>query len=110
MARPDPFVTALRSRAGIVRLGGEGGARLTVRVELPEQWDTIAFDVPSTLPALDLKREALAQFGLPAAWPEDFVMKLRGIDVLDERASLMAGGARDGSTYLLTHRRRRPVR
>jgi hypothetical protein len=104
------FVTSIRSRPGIVRVGGEGTPRISVRVELPEQWDTIAFDAPADLPALALKREALKQFALPHAVPEEFVLKLRGFEVLDENASLAAGGARDGSTYLLTHRRRRPVR
>ena len=105
-----PFVTALRSRPGIVRVGGEGTPRISVRVELPEQWDTIAFDAPADLPTLALKRDALAEFGLAHAFLEDFILKLRGFEVLDENASLAAGGARDGSTYLLTHRRRRPVR
>ena len=104
------FVSSIRSRPGVVRLAGEGAERLSVRVELPEQWDTIAFDAPAALSALELKRQALAQFGLPQALPADFVLKLRGIEVLDENASLAAGGALDGSTYLLTHRRRRPVR
>jgi hypothetical protein len=105
-----PFVTSLRSRPGLVRVGGEGIPRLRVRVELPEQWDTIAFDAPADLPALALKRDALEQFGLAHAPPEDFVLKLRGFEVLDESVSLAGGGARDGSTYLLTNRRRRPVR
>jgi hypothetical protein len=105
-----PFVTALRSRPGRVRLGGEGGPRTTVRVELPEQWDTVAFDVRADVPVLDLKREALAQFGLGNAFPEDYVLKLRGFEVLGELASAAESGARDGSTFLLTHRRRRPVR
>lgn len=108
--RPVPFVTSLRSRPGIVRVGGDATSRISVRVELPEQWDTIAFDAPADFPALALKRDALTQFGLTTALPEDFVLKLRGFEVLDEHASLAAGGARDGSTYLLTHRRRRPVR
>ena len=40
----------------------------------------------------------------------DFVMKLRGFEVLDESAPLTVAGARDGSTFLLTYRFRRPVR
>jgi len=105
-----PFVTSLRSRPGIVRAGGDGAPRLSVRVEFPEQWDTVAFDVSADCPAGELKRVALQQFGLPEALPADFVLKLRGFEVLDEGASLAAGGALDGSTYLMTHRRRRPVR
>jgi len=109
-AAPAPFVTALRSRPGIVRVGGDGGPRLTVRVELPELWETIAFDVPAALTARELKREALAQFGLASVPPEELVLKLRGFEVTDEDCSLAAGGALDGSTYLVTYRRRRPIR
>jgi hypothetical protein len=104
-----PFVTGLRSRPGRVRLGGEGGPRITVRVELPEQWDTIAFDVRADNPVLELKREALAQFGLGDVFPADYVLKLRGFEVVHELAPVADTGARNGSTFLLTHRRRRPV-
>ena len=109
-AAPVPFVTAVRSRPGIVQLGSEGGARVTVRVTLLEQWDTVAFSVATTAPVSDLKRAALAEFRLPQAVPADFVMKLRGWDVLGESSSIAESGARDGSTFLLTYRRRRPVR
>jgi hypothetical protein len=109
LTRVVPFVTALRSRAGMVRLGGEGEPRMTVRVELPDLWDTIAFDVRADTPVLDLKRAALAQFALSEAFPADYVLKLRGFEVLGELASVADSGARDGSTFLLTHRRRRPV-
>jgi hypothetical protein len=105
-----PFVTGLRSRPGIVRIGGEGGVRIIVRVEHAERWDVIAFDVPADTPAIALKREAMARFGLKDRVPEDFVFKLRGFSLLDEQASLADGGARNGSTYILTYRYRRPVR
>ena len=105
-----PFVTSLRSRHGIVRVPGAGASRITVRVEMPERWETIAFDVPTEAPVHVLMLEALAQFGLQNALPGDFVLKLRGFDVLAEQESIAASGARDGSTYLITYRRRRPVR
>jgi hypothetical protein len=41
---------------------------------------------------------------------EDYVLKLNGWEVLDESASLAATGAVDGSIFLVTGRRRRPVR
>ena len=105
-----PFVTSLRSRHGIVRVPGAGASRITVRVEMPERWETVAFDVPTDIPVRALKLEALAQFGLQNALPADFVLKLRGFDVLAEQASVAESGARGGSTYLITYRRRRPVR
>ena len=104
------FVTELRSRPGIVRLGSEGGTRMTIRVELPEQWDTIAFDARSDTTVSALKRQALAQFGLGSEMPEEFVIKLRGFEVRDEDATLTDTGALAGSTFLLSWRRRRPVR
>ena len=41
---------------------------------------------------------------------EDFVVKLRGWEILDEAASLADAGVIDGSILLLTYRRRRAVR
>jgi hypothetical protein len=46
----------------------------------------------------------------PGEAPDAFVMKLRGFEVLDESESLTKVGAVDGSIFLLTYRRRRPVR
>ena len=105
-----PFVTSLRSRPGIVRLGDDGAARVTVRVTLPEQWDTIAFNAAANVSVSDLKLAALREFGLPRALPADFVMKLLGWEVLGESSTIAESGARDGSTFLLTYRRRRAVR
>ena len=110
LAQRVPFVTALRSRAGVVSVGSGAGPRLTVRVELPEQWDTIAFAVSASMLVVDFKRAALAAFGLPMALPADFIVKLRGFEVHGDAISIAESGARDGSTFLLTHRRRRPVR
>jgi hypothetical protein len=105
-----PFVTQLRSRRGVVRSGDEAGTRLTVRVELIEQWETIAVDVAADAPVETLKRDALAAFGLADVPASEFVVKLRGHEVRAERASVGDTTARDGSTFLLTYRRRRPVR
>lgn len=105
-----PFVTQLRSRAGIVAVPGGGEARMTVRVELPEQWDTIACDVAGDTPVRALKQAALVAFGLGGDIADDYLLKVHGAEVLGEGESVAQSGARDGSTYLLTHRRRRPVR
>jgi hypothetical protein len=83
---------------------------MNVRVQLLERWDRIAVDVAPGTPVATLKRDALGAFGLAAVPPEDFVVKLRGWDVLGEQASIAESGARDGSTFLMTYRRRRPVR
>lgn len=80
------------------------------RVQLLERWDRMAFDVPAETSVATLKRDALSAFGLVSAEPADYVVKLRGWDVLGEQGSLAESGARDGSTYLVTLRRRRAVR
>jgi hypothetical protein len=94
----------------MVRVGREDGPRIIIRVELPEQWDTVAFDTAANAPVSELKHEALAQFGLGREMPEEFVLKLLGFEVRGEDATVADSGARDGSTFLLTWRRRRPVR
>ena len=42
--------------------------------------------------------------------PEEYVVRLRGFEILDENASLVAAGIQDGSILLLVYRRRQPVR
>ena len=105
-----PFVSNIRSRPGIVRLGAPGEPVATIRVQLAEAWDTLRFDVPLTEPVIALKVRALELLAPGADFHEDYVLKLRGFEVLDENASVAASGATNGSIFLLTHRRRRPVR
>lgn len=83
---------------------------MKLRVQLLERWDRMPFDVSPDLPVAALKRDALTAFGVNAATAPDYVVKLRGWDVLGEQGTVADSGARDGSTYLLTLRRRRPVR
>ncbi|MFN2567048.1 MAG: hypothetical protein ABR499_18780 [Gemmatimonadaceae bacterium] len=104
------FVASIRSRPGTIRLAPEDASTMTVRVEMPEAWDVVRFAVAPTTPALDLKLRALEELAPDARHPEDFVLKLRGWEVLDERAPLSEVGVRDGSILLLTNRRKRPVR
>lgn len=83
---------------------------MTVRVQMPEAWDAVRFVVSSTGAVADLKQRALAALAPGAQFPEDFVLKLRGWEVLDESVPLADIGVRDGSILLLTSRRKRPVR
>jgi hypothetical protein len=105
-----PFVAQLRSRPGVVRLGDDGAARITVRVQMPEVWDVLRVETPAEEPVVSLKRRALEALYPQAELHEDFVLKLNGFEVLDETASVADVGAKYGSTFLRTHRRRRPVR
>ncbi len=111
VARPRaPFVTTLRSRPGTLRLAAPGQPLLTVRVEMPEVWDIIRVEVSPDETVARFKARALQALFPQAEFPEDFVLKLRGWELVDEQASLAESGTLDGSIFILTHRRRRPVR
>jgi hypothetical protein len=105
-----PFVTQLRTRGDVIRLAPAGAPAITVRVEMPEVWDTVRVAVAPDAPAAVLKMAALDALYANLEPHAAFVMKLRGFEVLDENATLSSLGAVDGSIFLLTHRRRRPVR
>jgi hypothetical protein len=90
-------------------LGTADDPVITVRVQVPEVWDTVRIDAPPDTPVLTLKERALEAL-VSTAEPAEWVTKLRGFEVLDESASLSAAGVVNGSTLLVTSRRRRPVR
>jgi hypothetical protein len=104
-----PFVSTLRARPDSVRLGPAESGAISVRVEIPELWDVIRIVTPPSESVLAVKVAALAALD-PRGDQRDYVMKLRGLEVLDEQNTLAEAGATEGSTFLLTHRRRRPVR
>lgn len=105
-----PFVTELRSRPDVIRLGNPGAAAINLRVEMPEVWDVVRMIAAADAPVLAVKTRALEALFPEAVRHEDFVLKLRGWEMLDESASLTDAGVIDGSILLLTHRRRRAVR
>jgi hypothetical protein len=107
-----PFVTGLRSRRGTIQLSPDGTGAITIRVEMPEVWDVVRVAVAPTEPVLAVKVAALQALypEASAALHGDFVVKLRGWEILDEAASLTDAGVIDGSILLLTFRRRRAVR
>lgn len=104
-----PFVSQLRvdAAAKVIRLGAGG---LSVRVQVPEVWDAVRLDAGPSESVLSLKHAALEALYPEFEAHEEWVMKLNGWEVLDESVTLTEAGARNGSTFLLTHRRRRPVR
>jgi len=105
-----PFVTSLRSRKSTIHLAEAGANAITIRVEMPEVWDVVAIVVEPAERVITVKVRALQALFPEADHHEDFVVKLRGWEILDEAESLADAGAIDGSILLLTHRRRRPVR
>jgi hypothetical protein len=104
-----PFVTRLRARPGTIDLSRTSGVSITVRVEMPEVWDTVRILASASEPVVSIKRAALDAL-YPTDRPEDYVIKLRGWEVLDEAVSLTDAGAINGSIFLLTYRWRRAVR
>ncbi|MBK6489870.1 MAG: hypothetical protein IPF98_24115 [Gemmatimonadetes bacterium] len=106
-----PFTASLRSRSDGLRLGTGNEPVITLRVQVPDVWDTIRIEAPADTPVAVVKARAL-QALMPdeAVNHADFVMKLAGWEVLDEQVALSEAGARNGSIFLLTSRRRRPVR
>lgn len=109
-----PFVVELRSRPGVSVLqhtmADPDAEMLHLRVEMPEVWDVARIDASPDEPVLAVKVHALAALYPKARSHEDFVIKLRGIEIRDEGVSVADAGALDGSIFLLTHRRERPVR
>lgn len=106
-----PFTASLRTKgADAIRLGAPDAKAITVRVEVPEIWDLVLVHAPPTESVLSVKLAALGSLYPGSDDPEEWVMKLQGFEVLDEGASLAETGAVDGSIFLLTGRRRRPVR
>jgi hypothetical protein len=104
------FVNQLRARGDIIQLAASDASAITVRVEMPEKWDTVKVAVSPTASARALKVAALNVLFPSMEAPEAFVLKFRGWEVLDEDASLTDVGVVNGSILLLTHRRRQPVR
>ncbi|MEO8194023.1 MAG: ubiquitin-like domain-containing protein [Gemmatimonadales bacterium] len=106
----SPFVNELRTGGDVVRVGGGNGVVVHLRVQAAELWDTIRVDAPSAASVGAVKRAALQEFYPAGESPDEFVTKFRGFEILDEDQSLEDSGIRDGSTLLLSRRRRRPVR
>ncbi len=110
MSASTPFVANLRSRRKAIRLAPEGSKGITIRVEMPDVWDVVRVEVLAADQVLEVKTKALE-----ALYPEynvldDFIVKHRGWEILDETQSLADAGVIDGSILLVTFRRRRPVR
>lgn len=105
-----PFVTQLRTRRAPVALAQPGPGSITFRVEAVELWDTVRVVAHPDTSVTDVKQRVVAEFFPGHEYVEDFVLKLRGWEMLDERSPLAQAGVVNGSILLLAYRRRRPVR
>ncbi|CAN5203207.1 hypothetical protein BH23GEM2_BH23GEM2_10290 [soil metagenome] len=104
------FVQQLRVQGEPVQLAKPGDDAVHLRVAVPEVWDTVRVEAPLDEPVRVVKIHALERLQGGARPHDSYVVKLRGVEVLDESASLRELDVRDGSTLLITSRRRRPVR
>ena len=103
-----PFVASLRTnRAPIVI--AEGSGTITLRVEAADIWETVRVVARPDTKVSELKQRVIKDL-FPNDYIADFVLKLRGWEMLDENSALSAAGVVDGSIILLAYRRRRPVR
>lgn len=105
-----PFVTRLRTNGEVIRLGSGDEPVIHIRVQVAELWDSIRVDAPPSESVISVKRAALDTLYPDGIDPEEYVVRLHGFEILDESASLVAAGVRDGSILLLVKRRRQPVR
>ncbi|MCC7001910.1 MAG: hypothetical protein IT357_07120 [Gemmatimonadaceae bacterium] len=103
-------VNVLRARPGVVALGTDLSNAISVRVQMPELWQTIAMTLAEGTSVLAMKKAALEAFGEYQHPSDEFVVKLHGWEVLDETVPVTEAGAKDGSTFLVSYRHRRPVR
>ena len=105
-----PFVTGLRTHGAPLRLAAAGMPTITVRVQVAERWEAIAVECAPETTVHDLKVAAMTALGVGATAADEMTVKLRGHEVAQEQLTVQGAGARDGSTFLLHQRRRRPVR
>jgi hypothetical protein len=103
-----PFVASLRTKRAPINLA-EGNGTITLRVEAADIWETVRVTARPDMAVSELKKRVIAEL-FPSDYLADFVLKLKGWEVLDESASLSGAGITDGSILLLAYRRRRAVR
>jgi hypothetical protein len=106
---PTPFVNSLRAGGAPFTLGTATNQMLHLRAQVLEAWDAIRIDANPSASVKSLKQLALRQLYPDSHHEDDYVVKLHGFEILDEDAPISSTPARNGSTFLITDRRRRPV-
>ncbi|MFL5489254.1 MAG: hypothetical protein ACJ8AJ_12315 [Gemmatimonadaceae bacterium] len=109
MTSPTPFVSGLRTRGEPFRLGAPSAGTLKLRAQVLEAWDAIRIDADPSASVRTLKQLALRELYPDVRHEDEYVVKLNGFEVLDEDAPISSTAAKNGSTFLITDRRRRPV-
>lgn len=109
MKPATPFVTGLRVQGQPIRLGSGSGPVLHLRAQVLEAWDAIPVDADPSASVRSLKELALKELYPDGRKSDEYVVKLHGWEILDETAPISSTAARNGSIFLITDRRRRPV-
>ena len=81
-----------------------------VRVMVTDVWDQVFLPVEPTTTVAQLKKEALGKALRRRVPPDEYVVKFRGAELLDESATLASLGAGAGAPFIVLPRRRQPVR
>jgi hypothetical protein len=109
MSVPNSFVNSLRTRGEAFKLGSPSDKVLRLRAQVLEAWDAIRIEANPSASVRSLKQLALRELYPDVSPDEEYVVKLNGFEILDEDAPISSTPAKNGSTFLITDRRRRPV-
>ena len=104
------FVSTLRTNRPAIVMDPADTGTVTIRVEVSDLWDTVRVVADPHDSVLEVKQRVVAEFWPTHGFLDEFVLKLRGWEILDETEPLSKAGVVDGSILLLAYRRRRPVR
>lgn len=104
------FVRQLRTRGTPLELAPPGPGSIAFRVQAAEHWDVLPVVAAEQTSIREVKERVLAEFYPDFQYADDFVLKYRGWEMLDESAPIGESGIVNGSIILLGDRRRRPVR
>jgi hypothetical protein len=83
---------------------------LSLRVTVVDTWDTVRLEVEPSTTVADVKRRALATATGRTVNADDYVVKYRGAQVLDERQTVAGVALPDGAPLVVLPGRRHPVR
>jgi hypothetical protein len=108
-AKPLPFVSGLRTQGQALRLGSPSSRDINLRAQVLEAWDAVRIDADPESSVRSLKELALRELAPHVGNIDDYVVKLHGWEILDENAPISSTAAKNGSIFLITDRRRRPV-
>jgi len=109
MTAPLPFVSEIRTHGAPFALGSPSDPVLHLRAQVLEAWDAVRIDANPEASVRSLKELAMRELAPDVSNIDEYVVKRNGWEILDESVPISATGAKTGSIFLITDRRRRPV-